>query len=143
MRDNEKINFDTNPTGFKTVELEAASEIEAHECALRKYRFILDALFNDLERKFGLEADSVFTEKVSLVLAIPLKNTCSGQAQSSSAHIVLSRTDMEELVRLLGSGMAPGLHGHMSCLDLECFHWNSSLPAPEDRIENVKGDFKE
>lgn len=49
--------------GSDAAEPEAGSEIELLNSAMKKYCFIRDASFNDLEEDYELEIGSVLTEK--------------------------------------------------------------------------------
>lgn len=70
----------------------------------------------DVGDEYGLEEGSVLIEEVNLVPAVPSSHICSATGQSHSAHDVLSKRGMEDAVRLVGSAMAPGAHGHIFLL---------------------------
>lgn len=96
---------------------EAGPKVEVLRSALKKYRFIRNVSFKDLEDEYELDNDSVSTEKVNLVLADPPYNIRSARGQSNSAYNAFLKTDIEDAVKLIGNVMAPGARGHMFCSD--------------------------
>lgn len=75
-----------------------------------KYCFISDTSLSHFQDEYELESGSVLTEKVILGLAYPQYSTCRAQGQSSSAHFVFSKSDIEHAVRLVCNVMAFKAH---------------------------------
>lgn len=100
------------------AETKAEPQKEVLKSAMKKCCFTRDTSFNDLENEYELGSGSVLTEKVNPVLADPPYSTRSARGQSNCAYDVFSKSNMEGGVRLMGIGMAPGAHGHISCSSL-------------------------
>lgn len=49
---------------------------------------------------------------------------------------------MEDAVRLMGRVIASGANGHIFCLDLMFYYWNTNLHAAKQEVEDVEGDLK-
>lgn len=81
------------------------------------YCFIRNTFFKNLGDAYELETGSDCTEDVNLVLSDPPHNTRRTQSQSSFAHGLVSKSGMEDAVTLLGSVVASGARGHISCSD--------------------------
>lgn len=107
----------TDLTGSEAVEPKAGRKIKVLRSAIKSYCFIRYTLFNYLKDEYEPKNGSVLTEKMKLVLADPLQNTCSARGQPGSAHVVPPKRNMEEVVRLVGSVMASWAHWHVSCSD--------------------------
>lgn len=120
---------DTSPKSSAAAEPEAGPRVEVLKSAMEKHCFITNTSFNHLEDDCERDPGSVLTEKVNLDLSDLLYNTRSAQRYSRSAYEVLSKRDMENLVKVVGSFMAPGTHWYVFCLDLLFYLWNKSVRA--------------
>lgn len=129
-------------SGSGAAELETRTRVQMLKSAMKKYYLIRDPLFNDLEDKYALETGYGLTEEANLVLVDPSYEICIARGQSSSAHKVFSKRDMEDVVRLLGNIMARGTHGHIFCSDLTFFYCNRSFCAAKKKVGDVKGNLE-
>lgn len=50
---------------------------------------------------------------------------------------------MEDAVRVIDNGMASGVHGYISCLDLMLCHRSRSARAGKEKIEHERSDLEE
>lgn len=70
-------------------------------------------------------------------------STRTERDQSDSAHSVLSKTNVENAVKLMSNVLASGVHGHLFCSELMFYHWNESLRAAKEKIREVKEHLEE
>lgn len=84
------------------------------------------------------EIGSVLTEKVSLVLTDASHSTPSAGNQLISAHVVLSRRDMDDMVRPIGSVRGSGAHWRVFCSELMLYRCTRILPTENWKVEDIK-----
>lgn len=89
---------------------------------VKKYCFIQDTSFSDLQDEYELKPSTVPIEKMHLGLADPPYNSRGARSLSSYAHAVCSRKSMEETVRLTENDMAFEKHEHVICLEVLPYH---------------------
>lgn len=80
---------------------------------MKNYGFIRDTSFKDLDGGYELDTGSVSTEHVSLNLSLLRYTTRSAGDRSDSVRGVLSKSDTKNAVKLMGSIIASGAHGHI------------------------------
>lgn len=120
----------------------AGPELELLKSAMMKYFFIRDTSFSDDEDEYELDTGSNPTENVDLALADLPYSTRSAWGQSNSAHDVFSKRDVENVVRLVGSVVAPGAHAQVLCSDLKIYQRNKSSLAAKEEVDIVGGDLE-
>lgn len=97
---------------FGTLQPEAELAFQVFKAAMREYCVVKDTSFNELENLHDLETGSALHQNTTLVLADTRDSTCSAQGQMNYAHDAICREEIEDAVRLMGSVMAFGAHGH-------------------------------
>lgn len=131
----------TTPTGSKNAHPSSGLQTEVLDSAKKKYCFIQDISFNDLDDQSELETGSICREKVSQVLADSSYSTRSTRCQTNSAQNVFLKRDRGDAVKLMGTEMAPGAHGHVFCLSLVFYCCNSSFRAAKKKLGDVEGNL--
>lgn len=128
---------DTIPTGSGAAKPKIVPEVEEVKSAMKEYCLVWDALFSYLDDKYELGTGSFLSKKVNLVLADQPYTTRSVRIQLSSAHDVFSKRNKGDVVRLMGSVRASGTHGHLFCLHVHFYYWNSTLRTAKNEGEKV------
>lgn len=136
-----KKDVDKSPTGSGAAEPDARPNAKMSKSAIMKYCFIPDTLLSEFEGEYDLDTRLVLTEKLILVLDYRPYSTRRAQGQSSPAHELFSRSDMENAFRLMGTDMALGTHRQTFSSDLVFCHWSRSLRAAKGNLADAKGEL--
>lgn len=118
----EKATVNRTSRTSNSVEREARPKVKVLSSAMNKDRFFQDISFSDLKDEYKLKTGSVFSEKVNLLLANPPRITRSARGPSNSAHEMFSKKIMKESVRVSGSLVATGAHGHIFCSNVVFYY---------------------
>lgn len=130
---------DTIFAGSGAAEQESGPKVEKLKSTMKKDCLFRDTLLDDPKDEYGLETSFFLTGNMNRVLADPPSKTRSARYQSKSSSHVFSKCDMEDVVRLMDSKMAPGAHGRILCSGLLFYSWNRSLLATNKKANDVQG----
>lgn len=110
------------------------------EVAMREYCFLKDTSINELKGLRELKTGSSLHQNLNFVLADLLYITRSARGQSSYAHDVFCKEEIENAVRFMSIVMVPRVHDHFFSSDLTFFQWDKSLRCQMEMVEYVKAD---
>lgn len=86
--------------------------------AMKKFYFFPITSFSKLDEEYGPETGNVLTEKEILILASPPSTARRARGQSCSVENLALKSNMSDVVRLVGNATAPRSHKHIFCLPL-------------------------
>lgn len=130
-----KYCIDATTGGPGALQSEAKSATQILIVIIKKYGFVRDRSFFELEDLHELKNGLTLHRNANLMLAHSTCDSRSGRGPTSSAHDVFCREDIEANMKFMSCVMAAGAHGHNFCSERMLDHRSKSLSRQMKMVE--------